>query len=62
MSAPWIEAWKAWLARGAELFTKPGAPDPGKARRAAPVDPPSKLHDRPGERKTEPHRSGQRHG
>lgn len=62
MSAPWIEAWKAWLARGAELFTKPAAPDPGKPQRAAPSAPANKAHEAPAVRKAPPHRSGQRHG
>lgn len=61
MSAPWIEAWKAWLARGAELFTRAAAPDSGKARRVKPDAAPTRPHDAPTKRSA-PHRSGQRHG
>ncbi len=61
MSAPWIEAWKAWLARGAELFVKPAAPEPGKAQRVKPEGAAQRPHDAPA-KKSAPHRSGQRHG
>jgi hypothetical protein len=62
MPAPWIEAWKAWLLRVAERFVPPAGPadeaapqrvPPPKARAAGSTGP---------QRKSTPHRSGQRHG
>ncbi len=61
MSAPWIEAWKAWLARGAELFSRPGPPAPGKPQRAAPEPRSPAPREHVGQ-KPSTHRSGQRHG
>jgi hypothetical protein len=62
MSAPWIEAWKAWLARGAEMFRPPAAPQSGKPKRVAPPAPEAPPHAPPNGRKAAPHRSGKRHG
>lgn len=62
MSAPWIEAWKAWCLRGAELFVKPAAPEPGKAQRVAPPKPSAAPPVAAKTQKAPPHRSGQRHG
>lgn len=63
MSAPWIEAWKAWLARGAELFVKREGPvSTTPPQRVAPPHDPHAPAQTPAHRKGPPHRSGQRHG
>lgn len=64
MPAPWIEAWKAWLARVAERFVQADGPTPDdKARRiSAPKGCKPAAHSLLAPRKNLPHRSGQRHG
>ncbi len=62
MSTPWIEAWKAWLARVAEAFGRRSGPQPPSVQRVSHRPKSAATEQRSPTSKASLRRSGQRHG